>query len=439
MTKVVVQACVAQLETESHPAVVRHLASVVALASKVGFVTWCLHSNCRSPVCVCVCAWTSQAPTMELAWLGDLAHAWQLLSRLHREHANSETRCALTHTMALVVGDMHRSLATPDGSAPWCGYDNVSAVVKQWCGHLMAATTDVDNIDRRYAAAQACQASTLMRPSGATTTAATAATTAATSSPRASAQACVVTGSVGVWLAALAMLQDEDDEVRDAARRAVCDGAEGWRRASGGAATDGAQAATSVVDTLAVAIAHDTLTTHYWWADRYLEYLLVCCRSVVASGSDALDAHASVQTKQLGLLSRKVFEAELDNSHLEPLVSAQYAAVHLGRVLAKRADAHASSAGGSEDSLFTTRVGGLALLTHCQEVIVYATTAVQRLKLAAQRSNWLGGPTNQGEVFTGITAAVLAATAVARAVAHMLAGDGDGTWRSATQGPRAVA
>ena len=55
MTKVVVQACVAQLETESHPAVVRHLASVVALASKVGCVAWRLVRSNMLFTSVCLC------------------------------------------------------------------------------------------------------------------------------------------------------------------------------------------------------------------------------------------------------------------------------------------------------------------------------------------------------------------------------------------------
>lgn len=97
-------------------------------------------------------------------------------------------------------------------------------------------------------------------PTLTTTTSATTTTVA----PSNSAVAAVVDGSVGVWLAAIALLQDEDDEVRDAARRAVC--------AASLALRGETSHNSSIVDTRAIAIAYDTMTRFFWWAQEYSEY-----------------------------------------------------------------------------------------------------------------------------------------------------------------------
>ena len=118
-----------QVDTEVHPAVTRHLVSVVAscvpLATSLG------------------------ADGLDLLPAkGEAARrCWQLLTRLHAEHRNSETRCALTQLMALLVSFIADAVAC--GAAPWCGVDKVASVMQSWCRHLQEASGDVDNIDRR--------------------------------------------------------------------------------------------------------------------------------------------------------------------------------------------------------------------------------------------------------------------------------------------------
>lgn len=118
----------------------------------------------------------------------------------------------------------------------------------------------------------------------------------------------------------------------------------------------------------------------------------------------------------------QVFEAELDNSHLEPVVSAQYAAVHLRRVLAQRLAA-AHKAGKPVTSVLDRVVAERPLRGWCSELVEGAVQTVTQLGLALTRSNWLGGPTHQGEVFAGATASLLGAAAVGEACS-VVAGSG---------------
>ena len=97
----------------------------------------------------------------------------------------------------------------------------------------------------------------------------------------------------------------------------------------------------------------------------------------------------------------QVFEAEQENDHLEPVVSCRYAALHIGKVLSARV-----KNGSSVSDEFKTRV--LALCNQARDCI-------RQLSVANGTSVWLGGPSHQGDVFSGVGGVILGAAAAGRA------------------------
>lgn len=205
----------------------------------------------------------------------------------------------------------------------------------------------------------------------------------------------VAASSVRSWIAMVVLLQDDDDQVRDAARAAVCsfcgDGARhGPVPARGAGATS---AARSVTVSRALELAHNHLTCEFAWHPTYVGFLLSRIDEV-ADIEEVVGAHAA-GSDGLAIFSRKVFEDDPANSHIEGVVGATFAAAHLNSVVTR-------------DRLSPAVVDvGRRWLAKLEVTLGHLCGAVT--------STWIGGPTYHAEAFAGLIALLLASSAIAEA------------------------